>query len=115
MWLFVPCWSVEAHKRLHLIVEAVVPDVTSGTWVVQANIWVDVGWHQVTMVAGSQVILVVKMTHEGSPISIPVTLENHGQVRTLREVRTRGERYVPVASYPQPGDFRESRWEIRQG
>jgi len=72
MWLFVSCWSVEAHKRLPLIVEPVDPGATSDACTLQANIWVDVGRHQVSVVAGSQVILVVKMTHEGSPISIPV-------------------------------------------
>jgi len=46
--------------------------MTSGACRVQANIWVDVRRHQVSMVAGGQVILVVKMMHEGSPISIPV-------------------------------------------
>ena len=44
-----------------------------------------------------------------------VTLENHGQVRTLREVRTKEERYVLAASYSQPRDLRESRREIRWG
>jgi len=47
--------------------------------------------------------------------TLAVTLENHGQVRTLREVRTKEERYVPAASYSQPRDLRESRREIRRG
>jgi len=44
-----------------------------------------------------------------------VRLEDHGQVHTLREVRTKKERYVSAASYSQLRDLRESRREIRRG
>ena len=56
------------------------------------------------------------LTHEKQAFMTAfVILENHRQVRTVREVRTKEERYVPAASYSQPRDLRESRRKIRRG